>query len=72
MLLVVPPVPPPPVTFTVTVQVAFWPLLVTVTVLLPLVEYWVAKLAPLPEVGVPFGADQENVPLPPVAVKLAF
>ena len=45
---------------------------VAFTTKVPLVEYVVVKLAPVPVAGVPPGADQENVngAVPPVALAL--
>ncbi len=64
-----------PPTLTVASANFLAPLLsvaVALTVLLPLVEYVVVKLAPVPVAGVPPGADQENVKgvVPPVAEAL--
>lgn len=44
---------------TLTVHESDWPALVTVTVLVPVVEYEVEKLLPFPDDGEPPGADQE-------------
>ena len=56
---------------TVTPQSAETPLEVTVTVLTPGVEYWVLKFVPLPLDGVPPVAVHANVPVPPLALRLA-
>lgn len=56
---------------TSTEQVSFWPALVTVTVLVPALEYEVENPPPEPLLGDPPGADQEKLPSPSEALKLA-
>ena len=56
---------------TVTLHAADVPLLVTVALKLPADANWVEKVAAVPLVGLPLGADQLNAPLPPLAVNEA-
>jgi hypothetical protein len=58
--------------FTETEQLAESEPLVTVTVSSPEARYFAENEAVLPDVGVPFGADQEYEPVPFIAVKVAI